>query len=221
MLATATLVMIALARNPSVQAVLSVEGAERLRVWIQGFGPLAPAVFVVVYVLAVVAFVPSIPLTLVGGFVFGPVWGTLYVSMAATGGACLAFFLARHVARGAVERWIAGSPRLRRIDAVAARHGARLVAITRLVPIFPFNLQNYAYGLTGVPFGTYAVTSWLAMLPATAAYTFAGGALSAGTDVRRITLWLGLAGVILAVLILLPRWLARRSTTLADLLAAR
>jgi uncharacterized membrane protein YdjX (TVP38/TMEM64 family) len=91
--------------------------------------------------------------------------------------------------------------------------------ITRLVPIFPFNLQNYAYGLTSIGFGAYALTSWVCMLPATVGFTTAAGAVVAGAwDVRRMLLLLGLAGVLIVGLSLLPRWLRGRSAALDDLL---
>ena len=201
--------------------LIRLENLARLREWIDGFGPWAPLVFVAGYVAAVVAFVPALPLTILAGLVFGPVWGTLYTSVASTAGACLSFLVARYAARGAVARWMAPYPALGRIDRAVARHGARIVMITRLVPIFPFNLQNYAYGLTSIRFGAYALTSWLCMLPATVAFTTAAGAVVAGAwDVRRMLLLLGVAGVLIVGLSLLPRWLRGRSAALDDLLGA-
>jgi uncharacterized membrane protein YdjX (TVP38/TMEM64 family) len=199
--------------------VVRLDNLARLREWIAGIGPWAPAVFIGGYVAAVVAFVPALPLTILAGLVFGPLWGTIYTSIASTAGACLSFLLARYAARGVVARWMEPYPALGRIDRAVARHGARIVMITRLVPIFPFNLQNYAYGLTSIGFGAYALTSWLCMLPATVAFTTAAGAVVAGAwDVRRMLLLLGLAGVLIVGLSLLPRWLRGRSAALDDLL---
>lgn len=199
--------------------VVRLDNLARLREWIASFGPWAPAVFIGGYVAAVVAFVPALPLTILAGLVFGPLWGTVYTSIASTAGACLSFLLARYAARTTVARWMEPYPALGRIDRAVARHGARIVMITRLVPIFPFNLQNYAYGLTSIGFGAYALTSWLCMLPATVAFTTAAGAVGAGAwDVRRMLLLLGLAGVLIVGLSLLPRWLRGRSAALDDLL---
>jgi uncharacterized membrane protein YdjX (TVP38/TMEM64 family) len=201
--------------------VVRLDNLARLREWIAGFGPWAPLVFVAGYVVAVVAFVPALPLTILGGLVFGPVWGTLYTSVASTVGACLSFLVARYAARDAVARWMAPYPALGRIDRAVARHGARIVMITRLVPIFPFNLQNYAYGLTSIGFGTYTLTSWFCMLPATVAFNTAAGAVVAGAwDVRRMLLLLGVAGLLIVALSLLPRLLRGRSAELDDLLKA-
>ena len=213
--------LIGLVRALGLVDVVRLENLARLREWITGFGPWAPAVFVAGYVLAVVAFVPALPLTILGGLVFGPGWGTVHVSIASTAGACLSFLIARYAARATVERWMTPYPALGRIDRAVARHGFRIVMITRLVPIFPFNLQNYAYGLTSIGFVAYAITSWLCMLPATVAFTVAAGAVVTGTwDARRMLLLLGLAGVLLVALSLLPRWLRGRSAALDDLLKA-
>jgi uncharacterized membrane protein YdjX (TVP38/TMEM64 family) len=207
-------------RTLGLTEIIRLENLARLRERIDSFGPWAPVIFVVGYVLAVVAFVPALPLTVLGGLAFGATRGTLYVAVAATSGACLSFLIARYAARGAVERWVAGNPALLRMDRAVGRHGFRIVMITRLVPIFPFNLQNYAYGLTSIGFGVYAVTSALCMLPATVAYTAAAGALVAGAwDAGRMLFLLGVAGALLVALSLLPRWLRGRSAALDDLLS--
>ena len=93
--------------------------------------------------------------------------------------------------------------------------------ITRLIPIFPFNLQNYVYGITSIGFGAYAATSFFCMMPGTVAFTAAAGAVVAGAlDARRMLLLLAVAGVLLVALSLLPRWLRGRSAALDDLLRA-
>ncbi|HUM17870.1 MAG TPA: TVP38/TMEM64 family protein [Candidatus Nitrosotalea sp.] len=225
-LLTVTLVGLALAlvvvRALGLADLVRLDNLARLREWIAGFGAWAPVVFVGGYVVAVVGFVPALPLTILGGLVFGPLWGTVYASIASTAGAGLSFLIARYAARGAVARWMAPYPTLGRIDRAVARHGFRIVMITRLVPLFPFNLQNYAYGLTSIGFGAYTVTSWLCMLPATVAFTTAAGAVVAGAwDARRMLLLLGVAGALIVALSLLPRWLRGRSAALDDLLKAR
>jgi uncharacterized membrane protein YdjX (TVP38/TMEM64 family) len=211
--------LVVTARALGLTGLVRLDNVARLREWIAGFGPWAPVVFVGGYVVAVVAFVPALPLTILGGLVFGPVGGTGYASIASTTGAALAFLIARYAARDAVERWMAPYPALGRMDRAVARHGWRIVMITRLVPIFPFNLQNYAYGLTSITFRAYLATSFVCMLPATVAYTVAAGAIVAGAwDVRRMVLLLGAAGGLLIALSLLPRWLRGRSAALDDLL---
>ncbi len=166
-----------LARVFGLQDLLNLKNLAHLKAWIEDFGPLAPLAFIAGYILAVIFFVPGLPITVLGGVAFGPIWGTVYVSIASTIGVALTFLIARYGARGMVERWVAENPRLAKIDQAIARHGWRIVMISRLVPLFPFNLQNYAYGLTQIEFWSYILTSWPCMLPGTAAYTFAGGAL--------------------------------------------
>jgi len=200
---------------------IRLENLARLKQWIESYGVLAPAIFIVGYILAAVFFVPGLPITVLGGVVFGPVWGTVYAWIAATIGAGLAFLVARYAVRSTVERWVRASPRLIRVDGQVAEHGWRIVMLTRLVPLFPFNLQNYAYGVTRIGFWPYVITSSVCMLPGTAAFTFAGGALSEGRgSVKRTLAYLAAAGVLLVLLSLIPRWLQRRSRLAGELLKA-
>jgi uncharacterized membrane protein YdjX (TVP38/TMEM64 family) len=119
--------------------------------------------------VAPVFFLPGLPITIVGGILFGPVWGVVYTIASATAGACVAFLVSRYLAREWVERQLK-SPRWRRLDEGVDRHGWKVVAFTRLIPIFPFNLLNYAFGLTKIGFRSYAVTTFFCMLPACIAF---------------------------------------------------
>jgi len=92
------------------------------------------------------------------------------VSIASTTGAALCFLIARYMARGAVSDWLEGQERFRKLDRLTETHGGWIVAVTRLVPVFPFNLLNYGFGLTRVRFWTYVGFSWLCMLPGTLLY---------------------------------------------------
>lgn len=207
-----------LVRIFGLQKILNLDNLADLKAQIESFGPLAPVVFIAGYILAVIFFVPGLPITILGGIAFGPLWGTVYVSIASTIGVALTFLIARYGARGMVERWVLENPKLAKIDQAIARHGWRIVMITRLVPLFPFNLQNYAYGLTRIGFWSYLLTSWPCMLPATAAYTFAGGALSeGGGDIQRTMTYLGVAAILLVLLSLIPAWLKRTSPVADDL----
>ncbi|HEV2054450.1 MAG TPA: DUF547 domain-containing protein [Methylomirabilota bacterium] len=209
------------ARSLGLGDLLRLENVARLKQWIESYGALAPAVFIAGYILATVFFFPGLPITVLGGVAFGPLWGTLYVWIGATIGAGLAFLVARYAVRSTVERWVQASPRIAKMDGQVAVHGWRIVMLTRLVPIFPFNLQNYAYGITRIGFWPYLITSSICILPATAAFTFAGGALSDGRgDVKRTLAYLAIAGVLLVLISLIPRWLQRRSKLAGDLLKA-
>jgi len=147
-----------------------------LREWIRALGAWGPVVFVLLYAGAVVAALPGSALTGAAGALFGSVVGVIVVSLASTLGASLAFLVARYFARDATARWLSQNEKFRRLDQLTEEHGAIIVALTRLVPLFPFNLLNYGFGLTRVPFRTYVFWSWLCMLPGTVLYVV-------GTDV--------------------------------------
>jgi uncharacterized membrane protein YdjX (TVP38/TMEM64 family) len=131
-------------------------------------------VFIGTYVAATVLFVPGSILTLGAGFVFGVVGGTLSVSVASTLGALAAFLVGRYVARGWVAAKTADNPRFAAIDEAVGREGWKIVFLTRLSPVFPFNLLNYAYGLTSVSTPAYFLASWIGMLPGTIMYVYFG-----------------------------------------------
>ena len=140
-----------------------------LRNFIQSYGLLAPILYMVIYTVAPALFLPGLPITVVGGILFGPLWGVVYTITSSTLGACVAFLISRYVARDWVESKLR-SPRWRRLDEGVERHGWKVVAFTRLIPLFPFNLLNYAFGLTKIKFLHYAVTTFFCMLPACIAF---------------------------------------------------
>ena len=151
-----------------------------LQGWIHSFGPWGVAVFVVLYVVMTVAMLPGSVLTLAAGAMFGSLVGVIAVSIGSTIGVSLAFLISRYFARDAVEGWFSGNEKLHKLDQMTERQGAAIVAITRLVPLFPFNLLNYGFGLTRVKFGTYVLWSWLCMLPGTVLYVMSGDAVAQG-----------------------------------------
>ena len=141
--------------------------------WVDGLGAWGPIVFVFGYVAATLAFVPGSLLTLAAGAIFGLLKGTFYAFFAATLGATLAFLVARHGAREAIEKRIAGDSRFAAIDRAVGAEGRKIVLLLRLSPVFPFNLLNYALGLTRVRLSDYFVAS-IGMLPGTLLYVYAG-----------------------------------------------
>jgi uncharacterized membrane protein YdjX (TVP38/TMEM64 family) len=189
---------------------LSRENFDSLKAWLEGLGAVGPIVFILIWIAACVFFLPGLPVTVVGAFVFGPFWGTVYSLIGATLGATAAFLVGRYAARGMVEGLIKKNKALQKIDAGVERQGWRMLMITRLVPVFPFNAQNYVYGLTKIRLLTYVVLSLIFMAPGTAAYNFAAGKLLRGEFDMTTLYYLAGAAVLFVLLSLIPGWLKKR-----------
>lgn len=168
-----------------------VDAPARLRdalAWVEQLGWLGVGVFTAIYILACVLFLPGSILTLGAGVVFGVVKGSIIVSVASTLGATVAFLVGRYLARGWVSGKIEGNAKFKAIDDAIGREGWRIVGLTRLSPVFPFNLLNYAFGLTRVSLGQYVPASWIGMMPGTVMYVYLGSlagslaTLGSGTD---------------------------------------
>ena len=155
---------------------------QALEEWIAALGVWGPVVFVVLYVIAVVFVFPASPLTLAAGALFGLAGGLAVVSIGSTTGAALAFLVARYLARDRVAKWVERYPKFTAIDRAIASSGWKIVAMLRLSPAVPFNLQNYLYGMTGIRFWTCVLTSWVAMMPGTFLYVYLGHVGRAGLE---------------------------------------
>ena len=142
--------------------------------WISALGPMGPIIFVVLYILACVLLLPGSILTLGAGVIFGLINGSIAVSIGATLGATCAFLVGRYLARGWVAKRISGNAKFRSVDDAVAREGWKIVFLTRLSPVFPFNVLNYAFGLTRVKIRHYVFASWLGMMPGTVMYVYIG-----------------------------------------------
>ena len=182
--------------------------AAALESWVSGAGAGGPLLFIGLYPVATVLFLPGAVLTLAGGALFGPLWGTLYNLTGATLGAALAFLVARYLAHDWVQARLKG--RLGRLMQGVEAEGWRFVAFTRLVPLFPFNLLNYALGLTRIGFLPYLLATLVFMLPGALAYTylgFAGREAVAGSEGLIHNALIALA--LLAAVAFLPRLVTR------------
>jgi pyruvate/2-oxoglutarate dehydrogenase complex dihydrolipoamide dehydrogenase (E3) component/uncharacterized membrane protein YdjX (TVP38/TMEM64 family) len=155
--------------------------------WIGKLGPWGPVIFVCLYVLAAVLFVPGSVLTLGAGAVFGVALGTVCVSISATLGATAAFLVGRYLARDAIARKIEKNETFATIDRAVADEGWKIVLLTRLSPVFPFTLLNYAFGLTRVKLSHYVLASWVGMIPGTVMYVYLGSLVNVGAGHRQRT----------------------------------
>lgn len=190
-----------------------------LDAWLASFGVLGPIVYVIIYAIGTVAFVPGSLFALSGGVLFGPVWGSVLNLLGATLGASLAFLTARYLAGDWASRKAGGS--LMKLVSGVEAEGWRFVAFVRLVPLFPFNLTNYAFGLTKIGFLPYMITSLICMAPGAVAYTWLGYAgreamVGNGSAIQYGLLALGL----LAAIAFLPRLFSRLKTPETGWIAA-
>jgi uncharacterized membrane protein YdjX (TVP38/TMEM64 family)/rhodanese-related sulfurtransferase len=181
---------------------------ESLRAWIEQAGAAAPLAFMAAYAAGTVLFLPGWVMTVTGGALFGPAWGTLYNLTGATLGATLAFLVSRYLASDWVARKAGG--RLKQLIEGVEQEGWRFVAFVRLVPLFPFNLLNYALGLTRIRLSHYVIASYVCMFPGALAYTYLGfagrEAVAGGEGVIQKAL---LALALLALVAFLPRFIKR------------
>jgi sterol desaturase/sphingolipid hydroxylase (fatty acid hydroxylase superfamily)/uncharacterized membrane protein YdjX (TVP38/TMEM64 family)/rhodanese-related sulfurtransferase len=175
---------------------------------LHALGIWAPVGFIAIYATGTVLFFSGALLSLAGGALFGPAWGTLWNLLGATLGATIAFLLARSIAGAWVSRRLGG--RLRRlVDGVSAE-GWRFVALMRLVPLVPFNLLNYALGLTSIPLPAYILATFVCMLPGAIAFTWLGYAGRSAASGDMSALRYGLLGLgVLAMIAFLPRLFRR------------
>jgi uncharacterized membrane protein YdjX (TVP38/TMEM64 family) len=141
--------------------------------WVNDLGAIAPIAFMLIYIVATVAFLPGSVLTLGAGVLFGIIQGSLYVFVGATIGATLAFLVGRYLARGWISEKIAGNQKFSAIDRAVGQEGFKIVLLTRLSPVFPFNLLNYGLGVTGVALKDYVLAS-VGMIPGTIMYVYIG-----------------------------------------------
>ncbi|MBU2549088.1 MAG: TVP38/TMEM64 family protein [Proteobacteria bacterium] len=200
-----------LVRDLGLARYMSLENVEALERIVQDLGWIGPLVYILFWIAACLFILPGLPISLLGAAIFGVWWGLLWVTVGANLGAQAAFLAARYGARSLVEDWAAKNPNFRKIDEGVARHGWRMVMITRLVPLVPFNFQNYAYGMTRIRFSTYALVSLVCMIPGSAAYVFAAGSLVSGKgDIKKTLLYLSGAAVLFVVASLIPGWLRKK-----------
>ncbi|GAB4131298.1 MAG: hypothetical protein Fur0046_00110 [Cyanobacteria bacterium J069] len=165
----------------SLAAVLAIAAPQvnlpiwlpNLLLWVKSLGTTGILAFIVIYNLATLLFIPASLLTLGGGALYGIVWGSVYVLIASTLGAVFAFLIGRYFARGWICQWIQAHPRFKAVDAAVAREGLKIVFLTRLSPVFPFNLLNYLFGITCVSLKDYVIGS-LGMIPGTILYVYFG-----------------------------------------------
>ena len=190
--------------------------------WIEAHRTVSWLVYVLTYTVATVLVIPGTILTLAAGFIFGLPVGVLLVSAGSVSGAACAFIVGRFLARDWVTRRIAHLPSFSALDKATHHEGFLIVLLARLSPLFPFNLLNYAFGLTAVRFRDYVLASWIGMAPATVLYVYIGSVAKGLTELTRGDIQGGMAGRVLLVVgliatLVLTVFITRKATaTLAQ-----
>jgi uncharacterized membrane protein YdjX (TVP38/TMEM64 family) len=184
----------------------------RLLEWAKEMGAWGIVYLALIYAVACVLFLPGSILTLGAGFAFGLVGGTIATVIGSLLGVTGSFFLGRTIARRWVENATRGHPRFRAIDDAVGREGFKIVLLTRLSPVFPFNLLNYGFGVTRVTFRDFFFGSWVGMFPGTVLYVYVGTAAKSLTDLasgnvqggtaRNALLAIGLVATVLVTIVI-------------------
>ena len=208
------LAAIAIAGLAALRLLPLGEWARLLVEKVHGAGALGVVAFAAVYLISPLLLLPALVLTLGAGFLYGRLYGTLLVSPASVAVAAIAFLLGRTLLRSRVEKKIAGDKRFAAIDKAVAENGFKIVFLLRLSPVIPFNLLNYALGVTRVPFVTYLGASAAGMLPGTFLYVSLGAAATSAAQLGRqsgppAALWVGIAATV--VVVVLITLIARRA----------
>jgi uncharacterized membrane protein YdjX (TVP38/TMEM64 family) len=169
--------------------------------WIAQAGVWAPVLYIGFYVVACVVLIPAAVLTLAGGAAFGVFWGAVYVSIGATLGATAAFLVGRYLARDWVVNRLGNNSVFAALDRATENDGWKIVFLTRLAPVFPFFLMNYAYSVTRVPLKHYFMATGIGMIPGTLLYVYIGSLVTASTEEATSSKWLWRGFVLFTALV--------------------
>ena len=210
-LLVATILLLALNKY-NVFDVFSFDNMNELKTYINSFGIMSPIVFIALFVAATVFFLPGLPITVLSGILFGAFWGAAYVIVGSTIGVSLAFLIGRYLGRDFVKRMTAKNKKMAKLDSYIKEQGDTILIISRLVPIFPFNLQNYAYGITDIKFSTYFWYSLIFMIPGTFIYTSFGALAYSSVPTKDLLFYSSLLLVAICALIILPKKLFKSSS---------
>ena len=183
---------------------------QAMQAWFQGLGVTGYAVFILLYVIAAVFMLPASLFTIIAGITFGSVPGAILSLIGATIGAAAAFTKARYIARDAIVNKFKDNAIFAKIEDGVNKNGVSFLILTRLVPIFPYNLQNYAYGVTPVGILTFTGISFITMAPGAFIYAYMAGEIAANGFSIKLMIQFAAAGVILFLVSLIPKYIARK-----------
>lgn len=187
-----------------------IQDVEAMQIFFKSFGIWGYLIFILVYIAACVFMLPGSMLTIIAGIAFGPLIGGIVALIGATIGATVAFLVAKYVARGMIEDNIGQNEMFKKIDDGVEKNGTNFLILTRLVPIFPFSFQNYAYGLTKINISTYFIVSLICMAPGSFIYAYMAGEIVTSGFSAGLLVKFAIAGVILFLISLIPKYIAKK-----------
>jgi len=190
--------------------VSKIQDVEAMQEFFKSFGVWGYLIFILVFIAACVFMLPGSMLTIVAGMAFGPITGGIVSLLGATLGATAAFLVSKYVARSMIEDKIGKNEMFKKIDDGVEKNGTSFLILTRLVPVFPFSFQNYAYGLTKIKIGTYFIVSLICMAPGAFIYAYMAGEIVTNGFSVGLLVKFALAGVILFGISLIPKYIAKK-----------
>ncbi|MEG0068214.1 TVP38/TMEM64 family protein [Cetobacterium sp.] len=183
---------------------------EKLETLIKGLGVWGPIAYIGMYALVTITCISVLPLTLAGGLIFGAIMGVVYTAIGACLGLSLAFLIARYIARKPIEEKFGKTEAFKKINEGVKNEGWFILATTRLLPVFPFGIQNYVYGLTPISFIQYSILSTIFILPGTSVFVLLAGAVASG-DMKTAVKMSITASLIFFALTMITKVIAKKS----------
>lgn len=190
--------------------VSKLKDIKLMQQWFKSLGAVGYLVYIIIYSLASIFMLPGSILTIVGGIAFGPIIGAIVALTGATCGAIISFLIAKYFMRDTIKGMIGNNVLYEKIDNGFKENGSSFLILTRLVPIFPFNLQNYAYGLTGIKTSTYIFWTFLCMMPGAFIYAYMAGEIALQGISPNILIKFTVAGIISFIVSLVPKYIAKK-----------
>ncbi|WP_102347826.1 TVP38/TMEM64 family protein [Bacillus sp. Marseille-P3661] len=186
-----------------------LKDVEAMQAWFKSFGVYAYILFIAVFILVAVFMLPAALLTIVAGITFGSINGALLALVGATLGAMVSFLISKYVARDMIVEKFKNNKIFQKIDQGVEHNGVSFLILTRLVPVFPYNVQNYAYGITKIPFATYSIVTFITMAPGAFIYAYMAGQIVKEGLSFSLIIQFAIAGIILFLVSLIPKYIAK------------
>jgi uncharacterized membrane protein YdjX (TVP38/TMEM64 family) len=181
-----------------------------LQSWFQGLGVIGYIAYILIYILVAVFMFPASAITIAAGITFGSMLGGTLALIGSTIGACVAFIIAKYVARNVIVSRFSENIIFKKIEKGVAENGTSFLILTRLVPVFPYNIQNYAYGVTSIKLGTFGLVSLVTMAPGAFIYAFMAGEIAANGFSLKLLIQFAVAGLFLFMVSLIPKYIAKK-----------